>query len=74
MRSFWVGKTYFWNDISLSYSWYILGRDLDLSLKVDIIEFVGQRAAKLLALKVGGLKKKSAPGSTQTSQSGFEFA
>ena len=37
------------------------------------IESVDQRTSKLLAVKVGGLKKKSAgPGPTQTSQPGFD--
>ena len=38
---------------------------------------VGQRASKLLAVKVGGLKKKSlppSPGPTRTSRPGFEIA
>ena len=39
------------------------------------MESVGLWALKLLAVKVGGLKKKSAlgPGPTQTSEHGFKF-
>ena len=44
------------------------------SFHTSNIGSVGQMAAKLLAVKVGGLKKSlpTGPGPTQTSQPGFE--
>ena len=58
MRSLWEGKTHPWIAASVLIFSVLLKRFR--SLNAENLGSVGQRAAKLLSVKVGDLKKKSA--------------
>ena len=72
MRSFWEGKNHPYNAASLLIFDVLLKKFR--CLNAENLGSVDQRAANLLAVKVGGLKKKSAgrPRPQSASVPGFE--
>ena len=73
MRSLWLSKTYLYNATSLSIRKYFNRGVLDISKDVLWVS-VGQRTAKLQAVKVGDLRKILLHGRTRTKRGrpGFE--